>query len=74
MHSSKFSVHASSCFSSHLFALLEALVGLMDRSGHLLILQLAQFAVRVSQPGHHASGRRLLDAWCLTVGRVLIFT
>lgn len=40
---------------SYLSALLEAFIGFMNSSCDLLVFQLAQLAVRVSQPGHHAS-------------------
>lgn len=43
-------------FIPHLFALLEAPVGFMNSSCNLLVFQLTQLALRVSQPGHHASG------------------
>lgn len=41
--------------STHLFALFEDLVGFMNSSSHLLVLQLTKLALWVPQPGHHAS-------------------
>lgn len=61
--------------ATHLSALLEALVGLVDGGCNLLALQLAQFAVWVPQPGHHAGSKVLLEARRrVSAGRVLGFS
>lgn len=60
---------------THLSAILKALVGFVDGGGDLLVFQLAQFAVWVPQPSHHASGQVLLETgWRVSAGRVLCVT
>lgn len=49
------SKRTKSICGSHLSALLEALVGFVNSSCDLLVFHLAQLALWVPQPGHHAS-------------------